>query len=458
MSEATHPTPPPEPASRPVQPPALPGGTPPPPDSSLPAGATQQPEGCCVQSPPPPEANSANTAAPVQPRPSRSFLAGAALYVLGRGSAWFGLIWITLLVIGALFAPLLANSHPLLMKMDGHWSSPMLRHLTPSDVILLALPISLLIAWLLKRLLRRTGRFLIALWLPVILAVSAAAIYFIQPPLTVVYEQYRQAAAEGRLEHALYAPLPFSPADRLRDQPELRLTNPTLTHPLGTTPNGADLLSNMIHACRIALSIGFISTGIAIVIGILIGGLMGYFSGIVDLLGMRLVEIFSAIPTLLLLLCFVAFFEVNLYVMMAIIGLTGWVGYALFIRAEFLRLRHMDFVQAAVALGLPLRSILWRHMLPNGVTPVLVNASFSVAGAILAESTLSFLGIGLVEEASWGKLLNQALGVGGTFYWWVALYPGLAIFLTVFAYNLVGEAMRDAIDPHTRRLDASRKP
>lgn len=174
---------------------------------------------------------------------------------------------------------------------------------------------------------------------------------------------------------------------------------------------------------------------------------MGFFSGPVDLLGMRIVEIFGAIPTLLLLLCFVAFFEPNLYVMMAIIGVTGWEGYATFIRAEFLKLRNQDFVQAAIAAGLPLRSVLFRHMLPNGMTPVLVSASFGIASAILAESTLSFLGIGLVSESSWGKLLNQALGAGGGFYWWIAIYPGLAIFLTVFAYNLIGEALRDALDP-----------
>jgi peptide/nickel transport system permease protein len=283
-------------------------------------------------------------------------------------------------------------------------------------------------------------------------ALAAGPIYLlVQPPLTVVYESYREDLAAGRIERAVFAPIAFSPSDRLRDQPEMRLQPPGTRHLMGTTVNGADLMANMLHATRIALSIGFISTGIAIVIGVVIGGLMGYFSGIVDLLGMRLVEVFSAIPTLLLLLCFVAFFQVNLYFMMAIIGFTSWVGYALFVRAEFLRLRRMDFVQAAEGLGLPLWSILFRHMLPNGVTPVLVNASFGVAGAILAESTLSFLGIGLTEEASWGRLLNQALGVGGTFYWWIAVYPGLAIFLTVYAYNLVGEALRDVIDPHTSR-------
>lgn len=138
--------------------------------------------------------------------------------------------------------------------------------------------------------------------------------------------------------------------------------------------------------------------------------------------------------------------------MMAIIGLTSWTGYCRFIRAEFLKLRQQDFIQAARACGLPLSSILFRHMLPNGVGPVLVSASFGVASAILAETTLSFLGLGLVDEPSWGAMLNQALGAGGTFQWWMAIFPGLAIFLTVFSYNLIGEALRDAIDPHQQRI------
>jgi peptide/nickel transport system permease protein len=213
------------------------------------------------------------------------------------------------------------------------------------------------------------------------------------------------------------------------------------------------LLSNLIHASRIALSIGFISTGVAVVIGVVIGGLMGYYGGLIDLIGMRIAEIFDAIPTLLLLLIFVAVFTPNIYIMMAIIGFTSWVSYAYFIRAEFLSLRDRDFVQAARAAGLPVHLILFRHMLPNGITPLIVSASFGVASAILAESTLSFLGIGLTNEASWGNLLEQALGEGGTFYWWIALYPGLAIFLTVFAYNLIGEALRDALDPKIRKQD-----
>ncbi|MDD3519135.1 MAG: ABC transporter permease, partial [Chromatiales bacterium] len=271
------------------------------------------------------------------------------------------------------------------------------------------------------------------------------------PPQLVVYEQYREQQATGRYDWVLRAPVPYSPKDYLRDYGDTGLESPLRTderrHWLGTEENGADVLSRMIHASRIALGIGFIATGIALVIGVIVGGLMGYFSGIVDMIGMRVVEIFEAIPTLFLLLTFVAFFGRSLYMMMIIIGITGWSGYARYVRAEFLKLRGQDYVQAAVACGLPLRSILFRHMLPNGVAPILVAASFGVASAILAEATLSFLGLGLIDDPSWGQMLNQAVQ-SSAFNWWMAAFPGGAIFLTVFAYNLIGESMRDAIDPY----------
>jgi peptide/nickel transport system permease protein len=257
------------------------------------------------------------------------------------------------------------------------------------------------------------------------------------------------------VQSVLRAPIAFSPQDRLRDQFDPARPHPwspSRQHLLGTEAFGADILSRMIHASRVALAIGFISTGIALIIGVIVGGLMGYFSGIVDLLGMRLVEVFGAIPTIYLLLAFVAFFDRNLYLMMVIIGLTSWVGDARFVRAEFLKLRGQDFVQAAVASGLPLWRVLFRHLLPNAVAPLLVSASFGVASAILAETTLSFLGLGLVDEPSWGQLLNQAVTAGGGgFHWWLAVYPGLAIFLTVFSYNLIGEALRDALDPRLKK-------
>lgn len=364
--------------------------------------------------------------------------------VLRRVTARLGLAWIVVLMLCAVFAPFLCNTHPLLMKANGHWSSPLLHHLTPADVTLQVAFWSALVLLCLRRFSRRAR---VLAWGACLLVASVLCSIFVNPPQIIVYQTYRNELRAGTIERAIFVPVPYSPDDHQRDKEDARLQAPTRDHWAGTTSDSADLLSNLLHASRIALSIGFISTGIAVVIGIVVGGLMGYYGGAIDLIGMRLVEIFDAIPTLLLLLIFVAVFTPNLYIMMAIIGLTTWVGYAYFIRAEFLSLRDRDFVQAARAAGLPVWRILFRHMLPNGVTPLIVSASFGVASAILYESTLSFLGIGLVSEASWGNLLEQALGEGGTFYWWIALYPGLAIFLTVFAYNLIGESLRDALDP-----------
>lgn len=220
---------------------------------------------------------------------------------------------------------------------------------------------------------------------------------------------------------------------------------------LGTDSVGQDVLSQMMHACRLSISIGLVSTGISVFIGIVIGSLMGYFGGWVDLVLSRVVEIFMAIPVLFLLIVAAAVLPRNTYMMMAIIGCVSWTLPARFIRAEFLKMRAQDFVQSARAAGLPLSSVLFKHMLPNGLTPVLVQASFSIAAAILAEATLSYLGLGPEGQASWGKLLSSASTATGTFNWWLAIFPGLAIFLTVLAYNLLGEAFRDAIDPKLRK-------
>lgn len=382
-------------------------------------------------------------------RPGRPWLADVWHRTSRSWLVRFGLIWMGFIAFCALFAPFLASSHPLLLKTNNQWSSPALRFLTPADITLLVLAVVGLPFLFLYRRIHITTRLL---WLIPLLGLTLWGGRFLSPPhRTIVYEATRELEAKGKVQFVLRAPIPFSPSDRLRD-----LANPNPPYPwppstshwLGTDINGQDIAANMIHACRIAMSVGFISTGIGVIIGIIVGGLMGYFAGWVDLLGMRLVEIFSAIPTIYLLLAFVAFYpDRNIYIIMAIIGLTSWVGDARFVRAEFLKLRHQDFVQAAIAAGLPLRRVLFRHILPNAIAPLLVSASFGVASAILAESTLSFLGLGLVDEASWGRLLDMARGEGGGFYWWIALFPGGAIFLTVLAYNFIGEALRDALDP-----------
>jgi peptide/nickel transport system permease protein len=277
--------------------------------------------------------------------------------------------------------------------------------------------------------------------------------FAVRTPDNIVYERYREMRKTGEVRWALNTVVPYSPNDRLRDRPQEILNPPSRVHWLGTTQFGEDMLSRMLHACRVALAIGLIATSISVAIGIVVGGLMGYYAGTLDLLGMRVLEIIEAIPTLILLLIITVFFGRSLYLMMVVIGLVTWTSNARFVRAEFLRLRNLDYVQAAVAAGIGRWSIIFRHMLPNGVAPVLVNASFGIAGAILLESVLSFLGLGLgADDPSWGQMLEQARA-GGGFNWWIATFPGLAIFLTVFSYILIGEAMRDAIDPKLRKRD-----
>lgn len=229
------------------------------------------------------------------------------------------------------------------------------------------------------------------------------------------------------------------------------LALPAPVHAMGTDTLGQDVLSQMLHASRLSISIGFVSTGIAVLIGVTIGAIMGYFGGWIDLLLYRVVEIFMAIPVLFVLIVAAGVLPRNIYVMMAIIGCFSWTGAARFIRAEFMKLRNTDYVQAARAAGLPLRSILFKHMLPNGVTPVLVEASFAIAAAIIVEAILSFLGLGPADQASWGKLLANAIGDAGGYMWWLAIFPGAAIFLTALSYNLIGEALRDAIDPKLKK-------
>ena len=392
------------------------------------------------------------------PDKTKSRNSGYAANILRRAfSQWgakFGLIWIFILTVIAVFSPFIANSHPWLLSEKGVWSSPLLIYLTAADITLVAIFVTTVILIIKKP----PMSVFVSILLGALLFAGTISSIFISPPQLTTYEQYREKNLIDKYDWVIWAPIPYSAKDYFREQGDTGLEAPLKTnlaeqqrtHLFGTDENGADVLSRMIHASRIALGIGFVATGIALVIGVIIGGLMGFFSGKLDMLGMRLVEIFEAIPQLFLLLTFVAFFGSSLYIMMVIIGLTSWSGYARYIRAEFLKLRQQDFVLSAIACGLPLRSILFRHMLPNGIAPLLVGVSFGVASAILAEATLSFLGLGIVDDPSWGQMLNQAVQAS-TFNWWMAVFPGGAIFLTVFAYNLMGESLRDAIDPQINK-------
>lgn len=229
-----------------------------------------------------------------------------------------------------------------------------------------------------------------------------------------------------------------------------RLQSPGWSHPLGTDDLGRDVLVRILYGARISLLVGFVAVGIATFIGILVGALAGYYGRWVDAIIMRFVDIMLCFPSFFLILAVIAFLEPSIWNIMIIIGLTSWMGVARLVRAEFLSLRERDFVVAIRALGARDARIIFRHILPNALSPVLVSATLGVAGAILTESALSFLGIGVQPPTpSWGNMLiagKQTLGTA----WWLSVFPGLAILVTVLGYNLLGEGIRDALDPRIK--------
>lgn len=248
---------------------------------------------------------------------------------------------------------------------------------------------------------------------------------------------------------AIFAPF-LSLYDPGKTDVSLKLKSPSFQHYLGTDQLGRDVFSRMLYGSQISLSVGFVAVGISILIGILVGAMAGYKGGWVDSLLMRFVDIMLSFPSFFLILTVVAILRPNIYNVMIVIGITSWEGTARFVRAEFLSLRERDYVQAARALGVKDRRIIFRHILPNALAPVFVTASLGVASAILIEAGLSFLGFGVQPPApSWGNILTE----GRTYIfdaWWLTVFPGLAILITVLSFNLFGEGLRDAIDPRLR--------
>ena len=222
---------------------------------------------------------------------------------------------------------------------------------------------------------------------------------------------------------------------------------PNGTNLFGTTDTGQDVFARMVHGTQIALLVGFVSTGIAAFIGIVVGAMAGYFGGWVDMVLSRIIEVVLCVPALILILALVAILdEPSIWQIMAVIGGTGWTRIARLTRAEFLKLKQLEYTTAARALGVGKYRIMFRHLLPNALAPVMVPITFGIAAAILVESTLSFLGLGAPPpNPSWGGLLNE--GRTNLGMWWLVLFPGLAIFLTVLAYNLIGEGVQEATDP-----------
>ncbi|HWL11221.1 MAG TPA: ABC transporter permease [Planctomicrobium sp.] len=218
----------------------------------------------------------------------------------------------------------------------------------------------------------------------------------------------------------------------------------------GTDSRGYDVFAQMVHGTRTALLVGFVSMGIAALIGITLGALAGYFGGWVDILLSRLIEVVMCVPTLILILALMAVLErPGIMSMMAVIGLTGWTGIARLIRAEFLKLKEMEYVSAARVLGAGAPRIIFRYLLPNSLAPVLVPITFGIAAAILIETSLSYIGFGAPPpNPSWGQLLRS--GQANYQNWWLILFPGMGVFLTVLSYNLIGEGLQEVTDPRLR--------
>ncbi|GJM43942.1 MAG: hypothetical protein DHS20C21_07840 [Gemmatimonadota bacterium] len=290
-------------------------------------------------------------------------------------------------------------------------------------------------------------------WVPFGIAESSDSEYFRPPtwhPESEISDEgyYVNGPRAGRFDVTTRLPKPAKP---VRVQFAEVGNNGALRHPLGTDSLGRDLLARIIWGGRVSLAVGLVSTALLVTIGVIVGSLAGYYGGWVDILLSRLIEIVQTFPVFFLILILVAFVGPSIINIMLVIGLVRWTGVARLVRGEFIRLREQDFVVASEALGVRNARTIFRHVLPNAMSPVLVAATFSVAAGILIESGLSFLGFGIqLPIPSWGSLFIESRS---SEHWWIQIFPGLLIFLTVLLYNLIGEGVRDALDPRLKGAD-----
>ncbi len=270
------------------------------------------------------------------------------------------------------------------------------------------------------------------------------------PPALRVYDNQILLDRMGADDWAVFPPVPWGYNSHDLDAV---LEPPSARHWLGTDPGGRDVMARVLHGARVSLAVGVLAVIMLVTVGVLLGSVSGYAGGVIDVLLMRVVEIIHSIPTLLLLVTMLAVIAPSgwgaVLAMMTVIGLVRWTDVARLIRAEVLKVKTTEYVEACRALGLSHARILFRHVIPNAVSPVLVAATFAMASAILIEGALSFLGFGIPSDmASWGGMLNEVRS--HTDAWWLAVFPGFAIFFTVTVYNLAGEGLRDAIDPRLK--------
>lgn len=372
-------------------------------------------------------------------------------------SALAGVVLILLMVGVAVFAPLLANEKPLMViSATGEWSFPAFRGLfsTRSPEIFIELGFNYCLCCLpafavILLILRRKSR----VWKSVGLLTVAAVLLtpFLFHSVKFDGTNWREEIPKIRQAggFVLTAPIPYGPFETIGTPYE----EPSKEHWLGVDHSGRDAAARMIYGARVSSAVGFLATGISLLIGTFLGLLAGYRGGKTDLAIMRLVEIVICFPTFLLLLILMSIMldydsRQSILLVILVIGFTGgWPGLCCLVRGETLKQRALPYISAAESMGVPTRRILFAHLLPNVSGPIFVTFTFNVAGAILAESSLSFLGFGVQDPAaSWGELLRQAFPDPVT-YWHLTLWPGLAIFLAVCAFNFVGEGLRKALSP-----------
>ena len=327
--------------------------------------------------------------------------------VLGNRRGMAGLSFVAIMFIVWILSPLLASGQPIVCKYKGKWYFPAVIEIFQS---------------------RGSGP------------------HWLKKPKPFNLPQFDAKKELSDSDFAVWPMIPYNEFEQTSDF----FAQPSADHWLGTDELGRDIAARMIHGTAVSVKVGFVSMGIAAIVGIFIGGIAGYWGGVIDVVISRIIEIVICFPVFFLILAIMVWLEPNIMNVMIVIGLTRWTSIARYTRGEFMRIKGQDYVMAARSLGVGHGRIMFRHILPNSLAPVLVSITFGIASAVLLEAGLSWLGFGVqAPNPSWGNILRMAYdSLGAASH--MVYPPCIAIFLAVLAYNLVGDALRDAIDPRLR--------